>query len=140
MKQLKFLVIEDNDLDVEKIERGFKRLKLNYPMIRAKNGIDGLDILRGTNGKEQITAPYVVLLDLNMPRMNGHEFLEEVRTDKNLKKTPVFILTTSEHPKDINNAFEQNVAGYIVKPIRRDEMTEALSKLDAFWNLSLYPE
>ena len=108
-----FLLVEDNDLDVENIERGFSRLGIANPVVRVKNGLDALDVLRGRAGRGPLDRPYVVLLDLNMPKMNGIEFLEELRGDGRLADTPVFVLTTSEHPQDVEAAHRHNVSGYI---------------------------
>ena len=139
-EQITFLVVEDNDLDVEKVERGFKRLKVSNPLERAKDGQEALDILRGKGGKTKLKKPYMVLLDLNMPRMNGHEFLAELRKDKELQATSVFVLTTSDREQDVKEAYEHNVAGYIVKPISREGVIDTLGKLDAFWSLCKYPQ
>ena len=134
-----FLVVEDNDLDLEKIVRGFSRLKIQNEVIRAENGIDALDVLRGVNGREKPPTPCVVLLDLNMPRMNGFEFLRELRDDPEIAHTPVFVLTTSDRQQDINKAYEYGVCGYIVKPIEVTQMFEALGTLNAYWKLCETP-
>lgn len=138
--QITFLIVEDNDLDVEKVERGFKRLDVTNDLIRAKDGQEALDILRGTDGRARLEKPYVVLLDLNMPRMNGHEFLVELRNDEELKATTVVILTTSDNEKDIKEAYDQHVAGYLVKPISMGNMIDTLGKLEGFLTLCKYPQ
>lgn len=138
--QVTFLVVDDNDLDVEKIERGFARFNIANPVIRAKDGLDALDYLRGEGGRERVKRPYVVLLDLNMPRMNGIEFLEELRNDPELADTSVFVLTTSDHKHDIRDAHQHNVAGYVVKPFNKVEMLEVLSTLNLHWSLGEYSQ
>jgi len=135
----RFLLVEDNDLDVEKITRGFMRLKIGNNIVRAKNGYEALDILRGTNGKTKLATPYIILLDLNMPKMNGLEFLEALRADDTIAHSPVIILTTSDRQQDIESAYVHNVCGYIVKPVKIQQMFEALSALNMFWNLCELP-
>jgi CheY-like chemotaxis protein len=118
-QQIKFLVIEDNELDVEKIRRSIKKLALDNPLIRARDGVEALEILRGQNGKVKLRDPYIILLDLNMPRMSGLEFLAQLRRDKQLKNAYVYVLTTSDRRKDIDATHQYNVAGYMVKDITK---------------------
>ncbi|RPE66434.1 response regulator receiver domain-containing protein [Pacificibacter maritimus] len=132
-----FLVVDDNDLDFEKITRSFARLKIDNDVIRATDGIEALDLLRSLHARGEISPP-IVLLDLNMPRMGGIEFLSELRSDEKIASTPVFILTTSDHPEDISKAHEFNVSGYIIKPLQRDQMLNALNTLNMFWALCEY--
>ena len=134
------LVVEDNDLDVENLQRCLRRMKIENPVFRAKDGVEGLDRLRGRDPETGMKRPYVVLLDLNMPRMNGIEFLEEIRKDPlALSDTPVFVLTTSDHHRDIQAAHRHNVCGYIVKPMDRTEMMEALGMLNSYWQVCKLP-
>lgn len=133
------LVIEDNDLDVENIKRCFKRMEVDNPILRAKDGLEGLEVLRSTDPDTGLKRPCVVLLDLNMPRMNGIEFLEEVRRDEVLSDTPIFVLTTSDHRQDVQDAHRRNVCGYIVKPMERAQMMQALGMLDAYCNICKLP-
>lgn len=138
-RELKFSVVDDNDLDVEKVERAFKRLGISNPLVRAKDGYEALEVLRGSEGVAKTTNPYVVLLDVNMTRMNGIEFLRELRGDSVLSDTSVVVLTTSARRQDVEAAYQNEVAGYIVKPITREEMVSALGTLDAHWNLCALP-
>ncbi|MFK7958122.1 MAG: response regulator [Lysobacterales bacterium] len=110
-----FLLVEDDDIDVRVMERGFRQQGVNHPIVRAKDGQEALDLLRGVDGKSPPDWPYIVLLDINMPRMNGLEFLEEIRSDPDLCRTIVFVLTTSDDDKDIVAAYSNFVAGYLVK-------------------------
>jgi CheY-like chemotaxis protein len=139
LKQVTFLVVDDNELDVEKVEKGFARLKISNPLVRAKDGFEALEVLRGSATVPKLAKPYVILLDVNMPRMNGIEFLRELRADPALADSAVVVLTTSDRVQDVEAAYENQVAGYIVKPISRDDMLAALSKLDAYWNLCALP-
>ena len=134
-----FLVVEDNELDVEKIMRSFKRLKLSNPIVHAMNGYEALEILRGENSEKSISVPYIILLDLNMPMMNGLEFLDELRRDKAISPAPVFVLTTSDRKEDVAAAYKYNVCGYIVKPVGMEQMLEALGTLNKYWGLSQFP-
>ena len=135
----KFLLVEDNDLDVEKITRAFTRLKIGNSIVRAKDGYEALDILQGNNGKAKILAPYIILLDLNMPKMNGVEFLKALRADETISHSPVIVLTTPDRRNDVESAYAHNVCGYIVKPVRIDQMFEALSTLNMFWKVCELP-
>ena len=134
-----FLIVDDNKLDVEKITRGFKRLDIPNRIVSATNGYEALDRLRGSNGTQKLEWPYIVMLDLNMPRMNGLEFLEVLRSDSSIAHAPVFVLTTSDRQEDIYAAYRFNVCGYIVKPIAMTAMFDALATLKSFWDLSEYP-
>lgn len=126
--QIKFLLVEDNDLDAEKINRTMKKLSLDNPVIRARDGIEGLEILRGQNGKVKLTQPYIILLDLNMPRMNGAEFLRELRNDSQLKNAYVYVLTTSDRYQDITTMNKYQAAGYIVKNITKKTFIHSFEK------------
>ena len=136
---IQFLIVEDNLFDVENIQRGFKRLKINNPVISAENGVEALEILRGEKDGINLKKPFVILLDLNMPKMNGFEFLEELRADEDLKDSTVYVLTTSEHKEDIANAYKYNIAGYLVKPIDREGLINSLSTLEAYWSICKFP-
>jgi CheY-like chemotaxis protein len=106
------LLVEDNMVDVMGIQRAFGQAKMQNRIVVASDGQDALDKMR--DGKS-ISRPYMVLLDLNMPRMNGIEFLQEIRRDPALRNTIVFVLTTSSTSEDKSRAYDQHVAGYIVK-------------------------
>ncbi|MEP7168753.1 MAG: response regulator [Bacteroidota bacterium] len=136
-KQTGILHVEDDAVDAMVMERALKKLELNYILYQATNGIEALDVLRGTNGKEKIQpTPKIILLDLNMPKMNGIEFLRELRADKNLKSLSVFIMTTSSDERDRADAYELNVAGYLIKPISLDNYNHIVATLSAFWKLN----
>lgn len=114
-KDTTLLVVEDDDIDLMGIQRALKLQGITNPVKVARDGIEALEFLRGINGRERIALPFVILLDLNMPRMNGLEFIREVRQDPDLKVSPIFVLTTSDDNKDIVNAYNQNIVGYILK-------------------------
>lgn len=114
-KTVHFLVVEDDEVDVKALKRAFKELHLANPVRFARDGIEALEILRGENGQEKLEKPYLVLLDLNMPRMNGIEFLDEVREDPEHHCALVFVLTTSSAEEDRIKSYDKNVAGYMLK-------------------------
>ncbi len=140
-KMLNILLVEDDDLDVMNVQRAFKKNNILNPLFVAGNGLDALDMLRGTGGN----APDVplerrlILLDLNMPRMNGIEFLRELRADPVLGLIPVIVLTTSDEDRDKVEAFQLNVAGYILKPVTLAHFIETMATLNKYWTLSEIP-
>ncbi|QQG35274.1 MAG: response regulator [Micavibrio aeruginosavorus] len=134
--QLTILLVEDNEIDVMGVKRAFRQSQYSYPIVVAKNGVEALDKLR--EGRE-IKNPYLILLDLNMPRMNGIEFLKEVRSDQQLRSSIIYILTTSKAQDDKDKAYQHNVAGYIVKEGRAGEFIDVASFLDHYYNTVEFP-
>jgi CheY-like chemotaxis protein len=112
---LSLLLVEDDDVAAEAVIRGLHRHAMNCPVVPAEDGRAALQILRGQHSERRITKPYLVLLDLNLPRMNGFEFLRELRADPDLRSTVVFILTTSGAEADRARAYQEIIAGYMVK-------------------------
>lgn len=139
-EEVTLLVVEDDDIDAMAIDRSFKKLRLANTLVRAKDGVEALEFLRGENGQEQITRPYMLLLDLNMPRMNGIELLAELRKDPDLSDTVVFILTTSAADKDKVAAYHQNVAGYIVKSEIKNTFLNVIELLNCYWKIVTLPK
>src|SRR6202012_29661 len=109
---INILVVEDDEIDVEAVRRGLKKQNMANPLFHAHHGVAALDILRGKNIALKISDPCGMLIDINMPQMNGLEFLREVRSDAGLKKNIAFILTTSARDADIETAYDLNAAGY----------------------------
>ncbi len=114
-KTVSVLLIDDDAMDVKAVRRAFKRHKIQNPVTVAKDGQEALEHLRGERGKAQMRRPMLILLDLQMPRMNGFEFLQALRTDPALKDLAVYVLTTSSHDVDRSEAQALNVRGYILK-------------------------
>ena len=138
---INILLIEDDEVDVMNVKRAFKKYKITNPLYVAGNGIEGLEMLRSQN-REQPQIPEsrrLILLDLNMPKMNGLEFLQELRKDENLKRTPVIVLTTSDEDKDRMEAYNLNVAGYILKPVTFNNFAEVMVALNKYWTLCEMP-
>ena len=123
-KPLSFLIVEDDDVDFEAIQRAFRKLKIENPVVRAHDGIEALQSLRGEGGANSIDSPVLVFLDLNMPRMNGHEFLAALAEDEALKGTQVVIMSTSRRDDDMRNVKKYGVRGYMVK----DDLVEYLKE------------
>ncbi len=129
------LLVEDDEVDTMTVQRAFKDLKVTNELVHRINGEEALKYLRA----EDSQMPCVVLLDLNMPKMNGVEFLKIAKNDKKLKKVPVVVLTTSKEEHDIVESFELSVAGYIVKPVDYKRFVEAIRAIDLYWTLSELP-
>jgi CheY-like chemotaxis protein len=134
------LLVEDDDVDIQGFKRAFAKNKIANPITTAKDGIEALEILRGENGRTRLPKPYLVLLDLNMPRMNGFEFLEQIRADPELSSTLVFMVTTSKAEEDKAKAYGQHVAGYIVKQDPANTFMEAVSLLEHYWKIVEFPD
>lgn len=128
MKKPTILLIEDDELDIISVERSLKKIESEYELHTAYNGIEALKILRDSNS----LLPDVILLDINMPRMNGIEFLKVIREDKNLKDLKVFIMTTSSEGDDRSEAEKLGISGYIIKPLNYTENTKRSDSMDAF--------
>ena len=138
-KSVHILLVDDDDVDVEGLERAFEEAKIINPIRRAQDGIEALDILRGTNGKAPIAQPYLILLDINMPRMDGFKFLEEIRKDPRLHKTVVFMLTTSQDERDKLAAYDKQVAGYVSKLKAGEDFSNLIRMLDHYWRIVELP-
>jgi CheY-like chemotaxis protein len=132
------LHVEDDDLCIMGLVRAFKVAKVGNPVSFAHDGIDALEMLRGTNGRGRLPRPYLILLDLNMPRMGGVEFLEELRKDEDLKKSIVFVMTTSGAEEDKVKAYDLGVAGYILKT-RANAFLDATALLETYWRVVELP-
>jgi CheY-like chemotaxis protein len=135
-----FLVVDDDEVSIMAIKRGFKKLEIRNPINIARDGQEALEILRGDSDRERLLPPYIVTLDINMPRMNGLEFLEIVRDDPELKEAVIFVLTTSDAASDIHTAYENNVAGYILKDNVNDSLTKALKMIGEYAELVILPD
>jgi CheY-like chemotaxis protein len=130
------LVVEDDEVDVESLRRVFAKKNIKNPVYYATNGKDALDIMRGANHQAKMPKPFIILLDINMPMMNGIEMLQELRKDEHLKDTVVFILTTSPREEDKNTTYKLNIAGYFLK----QDMKELVNLLSLYWELNEFPE
>ena len=139
-KMIHLLLVEDDEVDVMNVRRAFKKNNITNPLYVASNGLEALEMLRGEG--EGISVPpqrRLILLDLNMPKMNGIEFLRELRADTDLKVIPVIVLTTSNEDRDKVEAYNMNVAGYILKPVTFSNFIEAIATLNKYWALCELP-
>lgn len=126
------LLVDDDQVDVRGVTRALRKKGVDNPIVVAKNGLEALDLLRGENNQEKLQKPYLVLLDINMPQMNGLEFLETLRNDQNLSDTIVFILTTSDDERDKFTAYAHHVAGYILKERAGADFIDLVTMLEHF--------
>lgn len=130
------LIVEDDEIDLEALRRLFAKKGIKNPIYHAVNGVQALQIMRGENNYDKVPKPYIILLDINMPLMNGIELLKELRADPNLKDSVVFVLTTSPREEDKNTSYQLNVAGYFLK----QDMKELIDLLSLYWELNEFPD
>lgn len=135
IQQRSILLVEDDRLDAMTVKRALKEIHVTNPVVHLNNGEEALAYLR----KEDNPLPGLILLDLNMPRMNGIEFLREAKTDTRLKMVPVVVLTTSREEQDRVASFEQSVAGYMLKPVDYLQFVEVVRAINLYWTLSELP-
>jgi CheY-like chemotaxis protein len=133
---LNILLVEDDEVDVMNVKRAFERNNVSNPLFVAGNGLEALEVLRGN---EMPKERRLVLLDLNMPKMNGIEFLQALRADPELAATPVVVLTTSNDDQDKIDAYNLNVAGYLLKPVTFSNFCERMTTLNKYWTLVEMP-
>jgi len=133
---LNILLVEDDQVDVMNVKRAFERNKITNPLFIAGDGIEALEMLRNDSVPR---SRRMILLDLNMPRMNGIEFLRSLRQDPALQHTPVVVLTTSNDDRDKIEAYNLNVAGYLVKPVTFINFVELMATLNKYWALVELP-
>jgi CheY-like chemotaxis protein len=129
-KPVNVILVEDDEVDVMNVQRAFEKAGISAPLFRASDGVEALDLLRDPAVP---VSRRLVLLDLNLPRMNGIEFLRELRADYRLRRTPVVVLTTSDDERDKLDAFEMNVAGYLIKPVTFGSFVALMTVFDSYW-------
>ena len=133
------LLVDDDEVDVQGLKRAFAKSRIANPITVARDGIEALEVLRGENGRTKLAKQHMILLDLNMPRMDGIEFLEVIRADDELKSAVVFMVTTSKAEEDKARAYGHNVAGYIVKQDPANTFMQAVSLLEHYWKIIELP-
>ncbi len=129
MRKIKLLLVEDDELDVISVERSLKKTAGNYELYKAYNGKEALQMLESWEPGDQ---PDVVLLDLNMPKMNGIEFLSIIRKNKNYENLRVFVMTTSSESADRKTTEQLGISGYIIKPLNYNDNSRRSDSMDAF--------
>jgi len=130
------LLAEDDSVDAMTVKRALKDLKVTNRLVHVVDGEQALEYLRNESNKK----PCLILLDLNMPKMNGIEFLKVAKADEMLKTIPVVVLTTSRQEQDIVESFELSVAGYMVKAVDYKKFVEVIRTIDLYWSLSKLAE
>ncbi len=128
---LKILLIEDDAIEVMKFKRVLSKFEVNHEVIEANNGEEAQQILT-----EKDKLPSIILLDLNMPKVNGIEFLAELKNNKELQYIPVVVLTTSSNYKDLKRCYELGIAGYIIKPLKYEEYVLKMEMLLDYWSIN----
>ncbi|WP_323782933.1 response regulator [Leisingera sp.] len=138
-KDLSIILVDDDHGDAKAVQRAFRKVKIANEITRAIDGLEALDYLRGTGGKDKVQPPYVLLVDIKMPRMSGIELVQELRADPELSRSVVFFLTTSSHEHDIEAAYDLNAAGYIVKETAGRDFLELVNMVDRYWRIVEFP-
>ncbi|MEO8992515.1 MAG: response regulator [Nitrosospira sp.] len=129
------LLVEDDQVDTMTVIRALKEIHVTNRLVHVENGEDALSYLRDPESEK----PCIILLDLNMPIMNGIEFLHVAKSDEQLRRIPVVVLTTSEEQQDKVNSFNMGVAGYMAKPVDYRQFVEVMRSIDAYWTISEMP-
>jgi CheY-like chemotaxis protein len=134
-KDAEILLVEDDRVDIMTVQRALKKNAVSNPLHIARTGLEALGMLRGEGGREKLDPPpMLILLDLNLPKMSGIEFLREVRADPELKSLRIIVLTSSNEPRDREAAFRYDVDDYIVKPHSFDDFTRAMATILELWD------
>ncbi len=138
-ENIPILLVEDDDVDAENVVRAFKKNKINNPLYITGNGEEALALLKREglySDPKTYEIPGIVLLDINMPVMNGIEFLRIIKSEDEFKHIPVVVLTTSKEESDRTESFKLSVAGYILKPVDFKDFIEVIETIDHYWTLS----
>ena len=133
------LLVEDDEIDAEAVVRAFRRQKIANPLTIVQDGIEALNALRGEGGHKKLSWPYIILLDINLPRMNGIEFLQTLRDDPKLKQSIVFMLTTSNRDEDKLAAYDQQIAGYLLKSRTGTDFADLITLLASYEQIVEFP-
>ncbi len=129
--KLNILLIEDDMIEIMKLNRTISSLKLNHNIVEANNGEEALKIL-----EKKDNLPDIILLDLNMPKINGIEFLGILKNDEVLKYIPTIILTTSNNQKDLLECYKIGIAGYVIKPLKYEDYVSKIEKVLNYWSIN----
>ena len=131
-KKLKILLVEDNLIEVMKMKRTISFLKLDHILHEAKNGEEALILLE----EDRTNLPDIILLDLNMPKINGNEFLKILKKESYLKHIPTIILTTSSNEKDLLECYREGISGYILKPLKYEDYVKKIESVLVYWSIN----
>lgn len=133
--EVTLLLVEDDEIDAMTVKRGLSKYEISNDIVRAKDGAEALSLI--TTGK--VRSPFVVLLDLQMPKMNGLEFLKTIRSNDSFKETVVFVLTTSKNEQDISKSYTFNIAGYFIKDEVGSGFCKVIEMLNNYWKIVQLP-
>lgn len=139
LRSVQILLVEDDDGDARAVERAFTKARIANPIQRAVDGVEAVEVLRGTNGKTKLRRPYLLLVDLNLPRVNGIQLIEAIRADPELHDAVIFVLTTSNRAEDKQAAHALNVTGYILKQNAGEDFLRLFSLVDSYWRIVEMP-
>jgi CheY-like chemotaxis protein len=126
------LLVEDDDIDAATVVRGLAGAKIANPLLRVRDGVEALDTLLGRNGTQKLQPPYLLLVDIRMPRLDGLSLIREIRRNQALQRTIIFVLTTSDSDRDLIAAYDEHVAGYIVKSNTEDQFLRLARMLEYY--------
>ncbi len=132
-ENLEILMVEDNPADVLLTKEAFREGNIASRLNVVKDGVEALAYLRREGPYGTACRPDLIFLDLNLPRKNGQEVLQEIKTDENFRKIPVIVLTTSSSESDIARSYQHYANAYVVKPVDMDRFNDALKCIDRFW-------
>ncbi len=132
-KQINILLVEDDPEDVQLTQEVLQMTKMKLDIDIARDGIEALEFLNNVSNEKKKGLPDLILLDLNMPRMNGHEFIREVKNDHRFSKIPVVVLSTSSTENDIKESYTSGVSCYITKPVGLKEFQKVVEAINNFW-------
>ena len=127
------LLVEDDEIDAEAIMRGFYAQRIANPFTLVSDGIEALDALRGKNGRPRLPRPYMILLDINMPKVNGLEVLDRLKHHPVYRRIPVVVLTSSREDRDLAAAYDLGVNSYIEKPVSFNKFMEVADQIELYW-------
>ena len=130
-QKLRILLIEDNFIEIMKMKRSIEFLGLEHQVQEAKNGEEALEILHNKS-----TYPDIILLDLNMPKVSGIDFLTIIKNNESLRHIPVIVLTTSNNHKDLFECYKLGISGYMLKPLKYEDYTSKIEKLLTYWSVN----
>jgi len=139
LRPIQILLVEDDDGDARAVERTFAKARIVNPIVRAIDGVEAMEILQGTHGQTRLQRPYLLLVDLNLPRSNGLQLIKSIRTDPELHDAVIFVLTTSNRTEDKDSAHAMNVTGYILKENAGEDFLRLFSLVDSYWRIVEMP-
>jgi CheY-like chemotaxis protein len=136
---IRILLVEDDDGDAKAVERTFLKARIANPILRARDGVEALEMLKGTDEQPRLEPPYLLLVDMSMPRMNGIQLVQAIREDPDLHDAVIFMLTTSNRAEDKQAAYSMNVTGYILKEKAGEDFLKLFTLVETYWRIVEMP-